>query len=84
MGTPIQVLMATAGHLSQKMTEVYTHISQRAMQEAAEKYEERKAELLAAARAKLAWKPQPSSEQVNWGFGAASEHDAKWSRGYPS
>ena len=34
--------MATAGHLSQKMTELYTHISQRSMQEAADRYEQRK------------------------------------------
>jgi thiamine pyrophosphate-dependent acetolactate synthase large subunit-like protein len=67
IGTPIQVLMATAGHLSQKMTELYTHISQRSMQEAADRYEQRKAERLAEARAKLALeqRSQPISGQVN-------------------
>jgi hypothetical protein len=45
--------MATAGHLSQKMTELYTYISQRSMQKAAERYEQRKAILLAEARAKV-------------------------------
>ncbi|MGI9071506.1 MAG: tyrosine-type recombinase/integrase [Bryobacteraceae bacterium] len=63
IGTPIQVVMATAGHLSQRMTELYTHISQRTMQEAAERFEERKAELLAEARAKAA--SQPQEKQVN-------------------
>jgi integrase len=67
IGTPIQVLMASAGHLSQKMTELYTHISQRSMQEAADRYEQRKAERLAEARTSLASEgaSQPSSTQVN-------------------
>lgn len=67
IGTPIQVLMATAGHLSQKMTELYTHISQRSMYEAAERFEQRKAALLAEARAKLTSEAtsQPISKQVN-------------------
>jgi hypothetical protein len=60
------VLMATAGHLSQKMTELYTHISNRSMEEAADKYELRKAERLAEAKAKLALKQiQPASTQVH-------------------
>jgi integrase len=67
IGTPIQVLMATAGHLSQKMTELYTHISQRSMEEAAEKFEQRKKELIAEARAKLASekRSEAGSKQVN-------------------
>jgi integrase len=60
IGTPIQVVMATAGHLSQRMTELYTHISQRSMQEAAKRFEERKAELLTEARAKAASQPSKS------------------------
>ena len=35
------------------MTQLYTHISQRAMQEAAEKYEQKKAEAMAQARKTL-------------------------------
>lgn len=67
IGTPIQVLMATAGHLSQRMTELYTHISQRSMQEAADRYEQRKTEWLAEARAKVVLKgqTQTSSQEVN-------------------
>jgi len=30
MGTPLAVVQAQAGHLSKSMTELYTHISQRA------------------------------------------------------
>jgi integrase len=67
IGTPIQVLMATAGHLSHKMTELYTHISHRSMQEAAERYEQRKAELLAEARAKVVLdnQRQCTSQELN-------------------
>lgn len=32
IGTPLPVLMAQAGHLSKRMSELYTHISQRAME----------------------------------------------------
>jgi hypothetical protein len=35
------------------MTELYTHISQRAMEDAARRYEQRKAELLAEAKKRL-------------------------------
>jgi integrase len=63
IGTPIQVLMATAGHLSPKMTELYTHISQRSKEEAADRFQERKAELLVQARAKAAIRPD--REPVN-------------------
>ena len=54
MGTPLPVLMAQAGHLSRRMTELYTHISQRSMQEAAARFEEKKAQSLAEAKKRLA------------------------------
>jgi integrase len=53
MGTPLPVVMAQAGHLSKRMSELYTHISQRAMEEAAERYERRKAEVMNEARKRL-------------------------------
>ena len=53
MGTPFPVVQAQAGHLSKRMTELYTHISQRAMEDAARRYEQRKAELLAEAKKRL-------------------------------
>ncbi len=53
MGTPLPVVQAQAGHLSKRMTEVYTHISQRSMQEAAARYEQRKAEQLTEAKRRL-------------------------------
>ncbi|MCU1294248.1 MAG: hypothetical protein JWP08_3098, partial [Bryobacterales bacterium] len=36
-----------------RMTELYTHISSRSLQEAAERYEQRKAEMMAEAKRKL-------------------------------
>jgi integrase len=51
--TPISVVQAQAGHLSPEMTRLYTHISQRSMEQAAERYEQRKTEAMAAAREKL-------------------------------
>ncbi len=57
MGTPFPVVQAQAGHLSKRMTELYTHISQRAMEDAARRYEQRKAELLAEAQKRLAETP---------------------------
>ena len=39
------------------MTDLYTHISQRAMEDAARRYEQRKAELLAEAKKRLAETP---------------------------
>jgi hypothetical protein len=45
--------MAQAGHLSKRLTELYTHISSRSLQEAAERYEQRKAEMMAEAKRKL-------------------------------
>jgi integrase len=67
IGTPMPVLMATAGHLSQKMTELYTHISERSIEEAVKRYEQQQAESLAEARAKLATGivSRPTSKQVN-------------------
>jgi integrase len=56
IGTPLPVLMAQAGHLSKRMTQLYTHISNRALEDAAERYEQKKAELLQAAKEKLALK----------------------------
>ena len=53
MGTPLSVVQAQAGHLSRRMTELYTHISQRALQKAAEKYEQRKGAALERARKNL-------------------------------
>lgn len=50
LGTPIQVLQAQAGHLSKKMTDLYTHISQRAMEKAAENFEKSKADRITRAR----------------------------------
>jgi integrase len=47
IGTPLPVLMAQAGHLSRQMTELYTHISQKAMQQAAHNFEQSKIERLA-------------------------------------
>lgn len=65
IGTPLPVVMAQAGHLSRRMTELYTHISQRAMQEAAERYQLRKAAAEAEAKRKLdqtrAEDPAPSA-----------------------
>lgn len=52
LGTPLPVLQAQAGHLSRKMTELYTHISQRAMQKAADKFEQDKLERMADAKRK--------------------------------
>jgi integrase len=57
IGTPLPVLMAQAGHLSRQMTELYTHISQKAMQQAAHNFEQSKIERLAEARKKLAVQP---------------------------
>ncbi len=54
MGTPLPVVMAHAGHLSRKMSELYTHISQRAMEEAADRFAEKKQKSMAEARQKLA------------------------------
>lgn len=45
--------MAQAGHLSKRMSELYTHISQRALEEAAERFEQKKAESMAKARKRL-------------------------------
>jgi hypothetical protein len=53
MGTPLPVVMAQAGHLSKRMSELYTHISQRALEEAAERFEQKKAESMAKARKRL-------------------------------
>jgi hypothetical protein len=64
MGTPLPVLMEQAGHLSEKMTRLYTHISHRAMQKAAEKFEQVKAERLAEARRKIRAE-RPSPDLVN-------------------
>jgi integrase len=57
MGTPFPVVQAQAGHLSKRMTELYTHISQRSMEDAARRYEQRKAELLAEAKKRLLERP---------------------------
>jgi hypothetical protein len=53
MGTPLPVVMAQAGHLSKRMSELYTHIRQRAMQDAAERFEQRKAARIVEAKKKL-------------------------------
>jgi integrase len=53
INTPLAVVQARAGHLSKRLTELYTHISQRALEKAAEQYEQRKAEVMAAAKEKL-------------------------------
>ena len=67
IGTPLSVVMAQAGHLSRRMTELYTHISQRAMQEAADRFEEKKEKDRAAAMLKLkeAVTAKPTNQAVN-------------------
>ncbi|HEX4808697.1 MAG TPA: tyrosine-type recombinase/integrase [Bryobacteraceae bacterium] len=53
IGTPLPVVIAQAGYLSRKMTEIYTHISQRSIQDAAERFERferKKAELVEEAK----------------------------------
>ncbi|HEY7388853.1 MAG TPA: site-specific integrase [Bryobacteraceae bacterium] len=62
-GTPLPVVQAQAGQLSEEMTRLYTHISQRAMQEAAERFTQRKAEALAEAKRKLA--EEQACQKVN-------------------
>ena len=62
-GTPISVLQAQAGHLSKKMTEHYTHISERAMRKAQEKFEEVKRALQTEAMERV--KEQASTTSVN-------------------
>jgi integrase len=57
IGTPLPVVMAQAGHLSKRMTELYTHISNRPLEDAAARYEQKKAELLEAAKKKLEQEP---------------------------
>jgi hypothetical protein len=48
------------------MTDLYTHISQRAMEEAAHRYEEKKAELLAEAKKRAATQaPATPDRSVN-------------------
>lgn len=64
MGTPLPVLMEQAGHLSEKMTRLYTHISQKAMQKAAENFERVKLERLADARKELE-RRLPAQSTVN-------------------
>ncbi|MGI9074179.1 MAG: tyrosine-type recombinase/integrase [Bryobacteraceae bacterium] len=64
MGTPLPVLMEQAGHLSAKMTRLYTHISQKAMQKAAENFERVKLERLAEARKEIDRRP-PAQHRVN-------------------
>jgi hypothetical protein len=59
-------VQAQAGHLSQEMTRLYTHISQRAMQEAARQFEQRKAEMLTNAREQLKKEQgSPTGKAVN-------------------
>lgn len=65
MGTPLAVVQAQAGHLSKRMTELYTHISKRALEEAAAAYEERKAERQAEVQAKLQDSRGPGKSAVN-------------------
>lgn len=59
IGTPLPVVMAQAGHLSKRMTELYRHISNRALEEAAERHEQRKAEAMEAAKRKLQEQADP-------------------------
>ncbi len=57
MGTPFPVVQAQTGHPSKRMTELDTHISQRAMEDAARRYEQRKVELFAEAKKRLLERP---------------------------
>jgi integrase len=63
-GTPLSVVQAQAGHLSKSMTELYTHISQRALQEAADRYEQRKVEALAEARKETGGRTKRETESL--------------------
>jgi len=66
IGTPLPVVMAQAGHLSRRMTDLYTHISQRSMQEAAERFEQKQYERREEARRKLSQAPSAhSAKDVN-------------------
>jgi integrase len=62
-GTPIAVLQAQVGHLVKKMTEHYTHISNRAIRKAQEKFEREKLSLRAEAVERT--KEQASATSVN-------------------
>jgi integrase len=62
-GTPLSVVQAQAGQLSKEITELYIHISQRAIEEAAERYQQKKTEALAGARKKL--EEQQAKERLN-------------------
>jgi hypothetical protein len=63
MGTPLPVLVEQACHL-EKMTRLYTHISQKAMQKAAENFERVKLERLSDARKELE-RRLPAQSTVN-------------------
>ncbi len=62
-GTPLPVGQAQAGQLSKEITELYIHISQRAIEEAAERYQQKKTESLAMAKKKL--EEQRAKERLN-------------------
>lgn len=61
IGTPLPVIMVQAGHLSKRMTEIYTHISTRSLEEAAQRFEQKKAEAIADAKRKLEIQPTKSA-----------------------
>ncbi len=66
INTPLAVVQAQARHLLKRMTELYTHISQRTLDKAVEQYSQRKAETMAAAKEKLkAEQAKSATETVN-------------------